>query len=106
MITVPEDAPANVRVTGSSPSSVFVTWIPPSAQNGIISSYSLYINFTDGSPVVIRQSNSASTNYTVTSLQPYQLVTVQISASTEAGEGPASEVVPGRAREQGMLAMF
>lgn len=53
--------------------------------------------------MLVMQSSSASLNYTVTGLQPYQLVAVQISASTSAGEGPLSEVVEGRAREQGMF---
>ncbi len=47
--------------------------------------------------------SSTASNYTVTGLQPYQLVFVMISASTEAGEGPVSEVVAGRATELGMV---
>ena len=98
----PEDATANVRVTGTSPSSVFVSWIPPLTPNGDIIRYTLYVNYSDGSPVAVMQSNSASTNFTVSGLQPYQRVSVMISASTTAGEGPTSETVSGRTREQSM----
>ena len=99
--TVPDDAPANVRVTGTSPSSVLVRWMPPSIPNGIITGYTLYINYTDGSPVAVIQSSS--TDYTVNGLQPYQLISVRLSASTSAGEGPSSDVVMGRATEMGMF---
>ena len=91
----------NVQIAGSSPSSVLVTWIMPSTPNGIITSYSLYVNYSDGSPISVLQSNASTTNYTITNLQPYQLVIVQISASTAAGEGPLSEPAMGRAREYG-----
>ena len=101
---VPEDAPANVRVVGSSPSSVFISWVPPTTPNGIITTYNLYISYGDGSPSVTMQSNAASTNYTVTGLQPYQLVSAKISASNSAGEGPMSDSATGRVRELGMLA--
>ena len=101
---VPDNAPDNVRVTGSSPSSVFVYWIPPSSPNGLIASYNLYINYTDGSPIAVRQSTTA--NCTVSGLQPYQLVAVRVSASTSAGEGPMSEVVSGRTIELGKFSII
>lgn len=102
--TVPEDAPANLQVVGNSPSSVLVSWIPPSTPNGVITNYNLYINYNDGSPeATILQSNAFTMNYTVADLQPYQQISVKISASTMPGEGPMSESVSGRAREMGML---
>lgn len=98
---VPEDPPANIRVVGNDPSSVAVSWIPPSVPNGIIMSYDLYINYNDVSPLSAIQSGALNTNYIITGLRPYQLVSVMISASTVAGEGPRSEMYSGRAREQG-----
>ena len=99
--TVPEDAPLDVEAMGRSASSVLVTWTPPSTPNGIITSYTIYVNHTDGSPVEIMPSGSSMTSYTVTNLQPYQLIIVQISASTLAGEGPKSEPASGRSTEEG-----
>ena len=98
----PEDAPANVTVVNTSSSSVMVIWTAPSIQNGIIIHYTLYVDYADGSAIV--QVNTLSdTNYTVDGLQPYQLVTVQVSASTAAGEGPLSQPTMGRASEEGTV---
>ena len=101
MHAAPGDPPANVLVAGSSPSSVLVTWIEPLISNGIVIHYNVYVNYSDGSPIAVLQSNAAATNYTVTNLQPCQFVTVQVSASTAAGEGPRSEPAMGRSREEG-----
>ena len=102
--TVPGDAPMNVKVEGSSSSSVLVTWFPPSVPNGMITSYTLYINYTDGSPIDTIQFSGSTATYTVSGLQPYQLVKVHISASTSAGDGPTSELTLGRAKEEGTIA--
>jgi len=101
-IVAPEDAPFGVQVEGNSPSSVLVSWNAPLTPNGAITSYTLYINYTDMSPAAVIRSNSELTSYTVTDLQPYQMVSVRVSASTVAGEGPASDSATGRARELGM----
>ena len=88
-------------MAGNAPSSVIVTWVEPTVPNGIITGYILYVNYSDGSPVVVLQSGALPTNYTLINLQPYQLVTVQVSATTAAGEGPRSQPAMGRAREEG-----
>ena len=98
---VPENAPINLQVTGSSPSSVFVSWIEPTVPNGVITGYNLYVNYSDGSPVAMLASSSFSTNYTITGLTPYQLITVAVSATTTAGEGPLSDSASGRSTEEG-----
>ena len=98
----PEDAPVSVQVTGNTPSSVLVSWTPPSTPNGVVMTYNLYINYSDGSPIARIQSSASNTYYTVMDLEPYQLVSVAISASTTAGEGPVSGSVTGRAQELGM----
>lgn len=100
---VPEDSPTNIKVIGNNPSSVTISWIPPSIPNGIITNYNLYLNYNDGSEVSVVESAAPSTNYIVTSLEPYQLISVAISASTIAGEGPLSDVYKGRAEEEGKL---
>lgn len=100
-IAAPDDAPFNVQVEGNSASSVLVSWNPPPTPNGNIINYTLYINYTDSSPVMVMYTNSDSTSYTVTGLHPYQMVSVRISASTTAGEGPIGDLSFGRARELG-----
>lgn len=100
---VPDDAPFDVEAMGRNPSSVVVTWAPPLTPNGVITSYTIYINYTDGSPVEAVRSESST--YTVTNLQPHQLIFVKISASTSAGEGPKSEPASGRSTEEGKLVL-
>ena len=99
----PDDSPLDAEAFGTSSSSVLVTWVPPPTPNGVIISYTLYVNYTDGSPVEIIQSRSSTTSYVVTNLQPYQLIIVEISANTSAGEGPKSEPVSGRSTEEGKI---
>ena len=94
-------SPANLRVMGNSPSSVLVSWNPPSTPNGVITSYSLYVNYSDGSPIDQILTGALIMNYTIAGLQPYQLISVQISANTSSGEGPVSEFTSGRTREEG-----
>ena len=101
LLAVPEDPPSSVRVVGNDPSSVLVSWVPPSVPNGVITHYTLYIDYNDRSPVTVVQSSAPSTSYVVTGLQPHQLISVTISASTIVGEGPMSDTYRGRAREQG-----
>lgn len=100
---VPEDSPVNVLVVGITASSVLITWIEPTTPHGVVTSYNLYVNYSDGSPITAIQSGASATNYTLTNLQPYQLVTVQVSASTAVGEGPRSQPAIGRAREEGLF---
>ena len=100
---MPDDAPLDTEAIGRSPSSVLVTWAPPPTPNGVIASYTIYVNYTDGSPIESIQSRSSSATHVVTNLQPYQLIVVEVSASTSAGEGPRSEPVSGRSTEEGKL---
>ena len=57
----------------------------------------------DGSPGVSFSTGSAATEYTLTGLEPYQLVQVQITASTAVGEGPKSNATEGRSMEPGTV---
>ncbi len=51
--------------------------------------------------VTFTTSNSV-TEYMLSGLEPYQLVVVQVSASTAVGEGPKSNATEGRSSEEGM----
>lgn len=72
-----------------SPYNVSVEWNPPRVPNGIITRYTIYVGFEDGS-VDVLYVNGVSTLYNITNLQPYQIISVEISASTNVGEGPRS----------------
>ena len=68
--------------------------------NGDIIGYTVYVNYSDGSPISSVQTTSMA-NYTLSNLMSYQLVSVRITARTSAGEGPSSELVEGRTQEEG-----
>ena len=69
-----------------------VEWRPPRVPNGIIIRYTLYVGFEDGS-VDVFYVYGESTTYNITNLRPYQIISVEISASTSVGEGPRSSSV-------------
>ena len=69
-----------------------VGWSPPRVPNGIITRYTIYVGFEDGS-VDVFYVNGVSTLYNITNLQPYQIISVEISASTSIGEGPRSSII-------------
>ena len=61
--------------------------------NGIITHYTLYINYTNGSEISIRTVDSQFTLYHLEGLTPYQQIGVSLSATTSGGEGPQSDYV-------------
>ena len=61
--------------------------------NGIITHYTLYINYTNGSEISTRTVDSQFTLYLLEGLTSYQEVGVSISATTGGGEGPLSQDV-------------
>ena len=61
--------------------------------NGIITHYTLYINYTNGSEISTRTVDSQLRQILLEGLRPHQQVGVSISASTGGGEGPQSDYV-------------
>ena len=61
--------------------------------NGIISHYTMYINYTNSSEISTRNVDSQLTVYLLEGLTPHQLVGISISATTGGGEGPQSNYV-------------
>ena len=88
-------------VTNTSSSSVVISWDLPLTPNGEIIRYTVYVNYTNGSSTIPIDSEGIQRNITLGSLQPYQLIEVQVSAYTSAGEGPKSMSVTGRSSEEG-----
>lgn len=89
----------------SSPYNVSAEWSPPRVPNGIITRYTLYIGFEDGS-VEVFYVNGQSTSYNVTNLLPYQIISVQISASTVIGEGPRTSSVEVQTAQAGKISPY
>ena len=87
--TAPESSPTEITFDNGNPYNISVEWRPPRVPNGVITHYTLYVGFEDGS-VDVFYVNGESTSYNITNLQPYQIISVEISASTSVGEGPRS----------------
>ena len=90
-ILAPNDSPFNISVIINDPFSVLIQWEPPLIHNGIITHYTLYINYTNGSQIFNRTVDRQFTIYLLEGLSPYQEVGVSISATTGGGEGPQSD---------------
>ena len=84
---VPGTAPRNISVADQSSHNLSLTWLPPELSYGIITNYMIRIDFTNGTDSIY---NSTLTNQFISDLQPYQTITVTISASNSQGEGPSS----------------
>lgn len=62
-------------------------WDPPRAPNGIITQYTLYIGYENGT-VDVFYTNGETRSFNITNLYPFQIISIDISASTRIGEGP------------------
>ena len=80
-----------------SVSDLQVQWTPHPLQR-IVSDYTVYITRMNGSEMSEVTTGRVS-EYTVTSLNPFELVMMQVSANNDGGEGPRSEGVEGRTNE-------
>ena len=89
--------PENVTVSTLSGSDLQVQWIPHPLQR-IVSNYAVYTTRMNGSEMSEVTTGRVS-EYTVTGLNPFELVTIQVSANNGGGEGPRSERVEGRTDE-------
>ena len=61
------------------------------APNGVITAYTFYVTFDNGTSIVVVDRDLTGT-FTLDGLLPYQLLSVEVSANTSAGEGPKSDV--------------
>ena len=69
--------------------------VPVTSGPGAITLFTVYIDSNAG----INIADGMASSYVIRNLAPFQLVTVQVSASTSAGEGARSEAVDGRSSE-------
>ena len=105
-IIEPDDAPTNITLVGVDSTSLLAGWQLPTTPNGIVTHYTLYINYTNGSKIFIKVVESQFSLYLIEGLSPYQLVSVSISATTLGGEGPLSSTVYNTTHETGLLLIF
>ena len=100
--TVPGDFPNDLTVTNST-QAVMIQWSPPNDPNGIVTGYTIYINFDSDTSETERilVTDGSTSRYTLENLLAFQLVSVQMTANTSAGEGPRSGSVQVRTNPTG-----
>lgn len=90
---VPTTYPTIHNIDNSTSFSLLIEWLPPTVPNGIITHYTLYINYSNGSEIVNIIVDGQFNLYLLENLFSQQLIGVSMSASTEEGEGPNSNYI-------------
>ncbi|KAJ3613986.1 hypothetical protein NHX12_017563 [Muraenolepis orangiensis] len=90
--TLPSAPPQEVVCTGSSSTSVLVSWAPPPEEfhNGLITGYTVQYAAGDGNRTSVRVEGVPAPAYLLEGLRKWTEYGVTVRALTEAGEGPES----------------
>ena len=99
-LTVPS-APAWVIVVNFSSHALLIEWSPPTFPNGVVTAYTIYIDYNNGTSEVEREMDPSVASYLLEGLTPFQLVGVQVTANTIVGEGPRSNITEERTNPTG-----
>ncbi|XP_064396201.1 uncharacterized protein LOC135343155 [Halichondria panicea] len=73
----------------SMATTLTLSWDPPAEPNGVIITYTLYVDYRNGT-ITKSTTSPERLTFSIYILSPYQTVSVQVSASTSVGEGPPS----------------
>lgn len=95
-IFIAPEAPSDIKVVVSSPSSLYVSWLPPNEPNGIITKYILYSRDVNGREELNHDKKTLPSQqlyYEAKNLQSLIEYQFWVSASTRIGEGHSSRVV-------------
>ena len=84
----PGSEPRDISVVNQTSQHIELMWSPPELSYGIITNYTIRFDFNNGTGPNIATSNI--NQYFISSLQPYQNVSVMISATNSIGSGPFS----------------
>ena len=98
--------PTGILVTNVSSHALLITWSPPNVANGIITAYTVYINYNNGTSEAESATAGSASSYLLEGLSPFQLVGVQMTANTSVGEGPRSNTTDGRTNSAGIARTF
>ncbi|XP_032309657.1 Down syndrome cell adhesion molecule-like protein Dscam2 isoform X10 [Drosophila ananassae] len=91
---VPE-APADIKVVVSSSQSLYISWLPPTEPNGVITKFSLYTRVVNGREELNNEKRSLPSQqayYEAKGLHPHMEYQFWVTASTRVGEGKSSRV--------------
>lgn len=104
LFPVPGDFPENLIMTNRSSHAVLIEWSPPSEPNGIVTGYTIYVNYDNDTsePERVLMTDGSTLRYTLENLLAFQLVSVQMTANTSTGEGPRSGSVEARTNPTGV----
>ena len=95
--TVPS-VPLGVTLQGSMPTSLQISWSPPSFSNGANLTYRVEYtgvateNAVNGSFFTASFLESTTTSVTISGLVPFSTYTIRVRASTSAGAGPTASI--------------
>ena len=85
--TEPGDAPTNFNVAVVSSTAIRLTWSPPLLPYGVLISYTITYNVSDGNiSTVVNTTNPR--NYLIAHLEEHMWYTFELFASTSVGGGP------------------
>lgn len=93
---VPE-APSDIKVVVSSPQSLYVSWLPPTEPNGVITKYSLYTRVVNGREELNNEKRSLPSQqayYEAKNLHPHMEYQFWVTASTRVGRARAPGCLP------------
>ena len=83
-LLVPGSPPVMLMASPTA-TTLTLSWDPPAEPNGIIITYTLYVDYLNGT---ITNIPTPSAPFLLSPLRPYQTISVQVSAITSVGEGP------------------
>lgn len=89
------EAPADIKVVVSSPQSLYISWLPPTEPNGIITKYNLYTRVVNGREELNHEKRNLPSQqlyYEAKGLQAHIEYQFWVTASTRVGEGKSSRV--------------
>ena len=103
-VSVPEAPPQNVSGYNISKSEILVSWkpVPKDKVNGIVIAYNVTYSKIGGGPHSGCKIFNGSRSYgVIDGLLPFTVYSLNVSASTVKGQGPASPAITVKTEEEG-----
>lgn len=103
-VSVPEAPPQNISGYNISKSEILVSWkpVPKDKVNGIVIAYNVTYSKIGGSPHSGCKIFNGSRSYgVIDGLLPFTVYSLNVSASTVKGQGPASPAITVKTEEEG-----
>ena len=87
----PSGHPLQVAGSSMSPTTILLTWSPPSMSdhNGVLTGYVIQATEID-TQLTIQHTTSVANNFTISSLNPFSNYLCTVAAKTSVGLGPFS----------------